>query len=208
MSPAKCPLEIDLLGCPGEELEIGTWPGQMRIRPQVRLAIAGLPEGGALLVDPAHGLVNADRSPRSHPYRRTLGRLVAVEHVDRVDEAHLLGLVAHHQRVRARAAAEEAHAAAAGRPRSRRWPRRRCSRPAPGRSWCRRAPRRVDAHRVGARALLVAAPAQPRLDLTAQAAQRGRGEHALRRAADAHHRVHAGAADGARDGRRQVAVAR
>ena len=37
-------------------------------------------------------------------------RAVAVEHVDRVDEADLLGLVGHHQRVGPRAAAEEADA--------------------------------------------------------------------------------------------------
>ena len=38
------------------------------------------------------------------------GRAVAVEHVDGVHEADLGSLVAHHERVRTRAAAEEAHA--------------------------------------------------------------------------------------------------
>src|SRR6185369_13532681 len=55
--------------------------------------------------------------------------------------------------------------------------------------------------------LVVAAVPEPGLDLAAEAAQRGRGDHALGRAADAHHRVDAGARDRRRDRRRQVAIA-
>ncbi len=53
------------------------------------------------------------------------------------------------------------------------------------------------AHPRAARALVVVAVAEARLDLAAEAAQRGRRDHALRRAADAHDGVDAGARDGA-----------
>ena len=155
-------------------------------------------------------------TPRRRPRRREARadpalepdarRAVAVEHVDRVDEADLLGLVGHHQRVRPGAAAEEADALEQVAGRSRRSRRRRGSRRTPG-------PRSVDAvlvavaHPRAALALLVAAVAEAGLDLAAEAAQRGRRDDALRRAADAHHGVDAGARDGARDRRRQVAVA-
>jgi hypothetical protein len=62
------------------------------------------------------------------------------------------------------------------------------------------------AHRRAAGPLLVAAVAEPRLDLAAEAAQRGRGQHALGCAADAHDRMDAGARDRARDRGGEVAV--
>src|SRR4029079_10670476 len=62
------------------------------------------------------------------------------------------------------------------------------------------------APRLAASVLLGRAVAEPRLDLAAQALQRGRGQDAFRRATDAHDRVDAGARDGAADRRRQVAV--
>src|SRR4029453_1993721 len=63
------------------------------------------------------------------------------------------------------------------------------------------------AHRRATRPLLVAAIPESRLDLAAEAAQRGSGQHAFRRAADPHHRVDAGALDRAADRGRQVAIA-
>ena len=71
-----------------------------------------------------------------------------------------LRLVAHHQRVGAGAAAEEADAVEqvafgdAGRREDEVLARRQVGR------WCKRAPRRVDAHPLGALALLVAAEAE------------------------------------------------
>ena len=62
------------------------------------------------------------------------------------------------------------------------------------------------AHRRAARPLLVAAVAEAGLDLAAEAAQRGGRQDALRRAADAHDGVDAGALDRAADRGRQVAV--
>ena len=66
---------------------------------------------------------------------------------------------------------------------------------------------RVPEHPRRALALLVVPEPEPRLELAAEAAQRRRGDHALGRAADAHHGVDAGALDGAADRGRDVAVA-
>ena len=63
------------------------------------------------------------------------------------------------------------------------------------------------AHALAPGALVVVAVPEARLDLATEAAQRRGGDDAFRGATDAHHRVHAGARHGARDGRRQVAVA-
>ena len=52
----------------------------------------------------------ADLRARGAAVRVGPGRAVPIEHVDGVDEADLLGLVGHHQRVGPRAAAEEPHA--------------------------------------------------------------------------------------------------
>src|SRR5262249_12019073 len=110
-------------------------------------------------------------------------RPVAVEHVDRVDEADLLGLVRHHQRVRPGAAAEvpdPLEQVAGGAPRGGE------DEPLPGGELLGR----VDAflvtvaHRRAAGMLLVAAVAEARLDLAAEAAQGGGGQDALRRPAD------------------------
>ena len=65
----------------------------------------------------------------------------------------------------------------------------------------------VVAHPARAGAFLVVAEPEAGLDLAAEAAQRGGGDHALGGAADAHDGVDAGPRDGARDGRREVAVA-
>ena len=80
---------------------------------------------GWTLVEPARA--RARVAGRLQPDGR---RPVPVEHVDRVHEADLLGLVGHHQRVRPRAAAEEADALEQLARRSRRSPRTRgCSPP-------------------------------------------------------------------------------
>ena len=63
------------------------------------------------------------------------------------------------------------------------------------------------AHPLRPLALGVGAEDEAGLDLAAEAAQGGRREHALGRAADPHDGVDAGAGDGARDRRREVAVA-
>ena len=64
-----------------------------------------------------------------------------------------------------------------------------------------------DAHRAAALLVLRRADDEPRVDLAAQAAHRRGGDHALGRAADPHHRVHAAADHGRRDAGGQVAVA-
>ena len=64
-----------------------------------------------------------------------------------------------------------------------------------------------DAHRAAALLVLGLADDEPREDLAVQAAHRRRRQHALGRAAGAHHRVHAGADDRRRDAGRQIAVA-
>src|SRR6185503_8665841 len=63
------------------------------------------------------------------------------------------------------------------------------------------------AHRGAPGPLLVAPVPEPRLDLAAETAQRGRRQDALRGAPDPHHRVHAGALDRAADRGGEVAVA-
>ena len=65
----------------------------------------------------------------------------------------------------------------------------------------------VDAELRDALLLVVADRRQPSLDLAAEAAHGGGGQDTFRRAADAHHRVDAGAAHRGGDARRQVAVA-
>ena len=64
-----------------------------------------------------------------------------------------------------------------------------------------------DAHRAAALFVLGLADDEPREDLAVQAAHRRRGQHALRRAAGAHHGVDAGPDDRGRDAGRQIAVA-
>ena len=64
-----------------------------------------------------------------------------------------------------------------------------------------------DAHRAAAGLVLWRVHHQAREDLAAQAAHRRRREHALGRAADAHHGVHAAADHRGGDAGRQVAVA-
>src|SRR4051794_14218697 len=132
-------------------------------------------------------------------------RAVTVEHVDSVDEADLLGLVGHHQRVRAGAATEEADALEqvaggdAGRGEDEVVARREVLGAIDTRLVAVTHPR-------AAFALLVAAIAEPRLDLAAEATQRRGCDHALRRATGAHDRVDAGARDRARDRGREIAV--
>ncbi len=118
----------------------------------------------------------------------------------------LLGLVGHHERMRPCAATEEADAleqVAGGHP-GRREHEVLARRQVLG---------RVDpvlvavAHPRAAFPLLVVAVAEARLDLATEATQRGGRDDALRRAADAHDGVDAGARDRAGDGGRQVAVA-
>ena len=112
--------------------------------------------------------------------------------MDGVDEADLLRLVGHHQRVRPRAAAEEADALeeVAGRDAGRGEDEVLARGEVLG---------AVDAalvavaHPRAALALLVVAIPEAGLDLAAEAAQGRRGDHALRGAADAHDRVDAGA---------------
>jgi hypothetical protein len=65
----------------------------------------------------------------------------------------------------------------------------------------------VHAHAARAFALLLRAPPELGLDLAAKAFQGGRRQHALRRAAGAHHGVHARPRYRDADGGRQVAVA-
>ena len=62
------------------------------------------------------------------------------------------------------------------------------------------------AHLQSALALVIVAEPETRLDLTAQAAQRGGSDDAFGCAADTHDRVDARARDGTRDGGRKVAV--
>ena len=64
-----------------------------------------------------------------------------------------------------------------------------------------------DPHRAAALFVLRLGDDQPREDLAVQAAHRRRRQHAFRRAAGAHHRVHAAADHRGRDAGRQVAVA-
>src|SRR5690606_10044887 len=63
------------------------------------------------------------------------------------------------------------------------------------------------AHRTSALLLLVRSPAELALDLSTEAFERGRRQHALRRAADAHHAVDAGARDCGVDAGGEVTVA-
>ena len=63
-----------------------------------------------------------------------------------------------------------------------------------------------DAHRPHALLLAVLGRHEPALHAAVQAADGGGGEHALGRAADAHHGVDVGAAHGGRDAGREVAV--
>src|SRR5690349_21360907 len=128
-----------------------------------------------------------------------------IEHVDGVDEANGLRLVGHHERVRPGPAAEEADTVeqvTIGDAR-----RREDEVIARGEVLGVVDPALVPvAHPGTALALVVAAIPEAGLDLATQAAQRGGGDHALRRAADAHDGVNACALDRARDRRREVAV--
>src|SRR5262245_6616181 len=134
------------------------------------------------------------------------GRRLPIEHVDRIDEANGLGLVGHDQRVGAGAAPEEAHSLeqVAGRHAGRRehevLARGQVLGPVD-------AALVAVAHPRATGPLVVVAVPEAGLDLAAEAAHRRGGDHALRRAADAHHRMHAGAGDRAADRGRQVAVA-
>ena len=65
----------------------------------------------------------------------------------------------------------------------------------------------LDAHALGARALLVVAEPEPALELAADALERGRGDHALGRAAGAEQDVDAGVGVGRHDRAGDVAVA-
>src|SRR4051794_16768078 len=145
------------------------------------------------------------RSARVAPLEPDARRAVAVEHVDRIDEADLLGLVCHDQRMRPCAAAEEPNALeqVAGR------------HPGGGEDQVVAGGEvfgDVDAvlvavtHPRPAFALIVVAIPEARLDLAAEAAQGGSGDHALGRTARAHDGVDAGARNGAGDRRGQIAV--
>ena len=128
-----------------------------------------------------------------------------VLNVDGIDEANLARRRGHHQGVRADAAAEQPDAAeqvAVGDPGR--------GEDDVGAAHQLLGPEDpvgiADAHALGALPLVLVPIPQAPLHLTAETAQRGRGEHALGRPPDAHHRVHAGAGDGDRDRGRGVAV--
>src|SRR6478735_1234716 len=133
-------------------------------------------------------------------------RAVAVEHVDGVDEADLLGSVGHHQRMGPRPATEEADALEqiAGRHTGGREDEILARGEVLGPVDALLVPM---AHPGATLAFIVAAIAEAGLDLATEATQRRGGDDALRCAAGPHHGMDAGARDGARDRGRQVAVA-
>src|SRR5262245_60215986 len=126
--------------------------------------------------------------------------------VDAVDETDAVRFVLHDHRAGPRAVAEKADAA-----------HQRAVGDAGGREDDAVARREIlravhlleisDAHRAAALLVLGLADHEAREDFAVQAAHRRGGQHAFRRAAGPHHRVHAGAHDRRRNAGRQIAVA-
>ena len=162
------------------------------------------PRPGARLVDSAGAGAAQHHDPPIASCRRTFLAPLAREEVDAVDEPHPVAARAHDERVRARRVGEEADAAQQVAVRdARRGDDHLLRREVVDRE---DAVEVVDA--VRARLLDLGAPRRPelRLQLAAEAAERGRREHRLPRAADPDREVVVRSAHGGADRRGHVAV--
>src|SRR5215218_4626816 len=160
------------------------------------VALAVLP-GGTPIISACSGLYRP-LEPDLH--------VVRIVDVDAVDEPDLPRIGLHDERLRANAVAKKPdafHEGTVGHARGRedqRATRREIGGPVD-------TLRVSDAHGLAPRLVFGGAHDEPGVDFAIQASHRSGGEHAFRRAASAHHRVHAGADDGRHDRRGEIAVA-